>query len=216
MTTCTLIWAAGIGDLIPFIIALIVAALSILFQYLRGEAAKPQQGPRPANPAPPPVRPRPQQQQPQQIDEEIGEFLRRAAQRRGGPPAGQPVVVAPREEPVAAVVVAERPVGGEVSRRHLDTREFEKRSRQLGAEVALADDKVEAHLRGAFTHQISSVGSPQMSTADRAALAGPPQMQGDDVGALGETGLVSLLTNADSIREAIILNEILRRPEERW
>ena len=219
MSTCTLLWAAGVADLIPFVVAVIVAVLSILFQYLRNQAGganqqQQQQGQRPPNQPP---RPRPQQQQ---IDEEIGEFLRRAAQRRGAPPAVRPATVAvPEERPVAAVVVPERPVGGEVERhvqRHLDSRQFDQRSQQLGADVAQADEKVETHLRDVFARDMSGTGSPKMSAADRAALAAPPQTQVRGAGALGDTALVSLLTNPDSIREAIILNEILRRPDDRW
>ena len=39
---------------------------------------------------------------------------------------------------------------------------------------------------------------------------------GSEVPASFATGLLDLVSSPDSLRQAIILNEILHRPEERW
>ena len=220
---------AAKDEIIPALIAIAVALFSVLVHWIRNMGRQPpgQQGPANA--------PRP----PNPVDQEIGDFLRRAAQQRGAQPAGQqgggpqpqpaprpqrrpasPRRPAPAADaPVQAEVVGERPVGGAVEkhvRQHLDADEFRRRSEQLGAEVAQADDKVEGRLRQKFDHRVSRLtgrpGEAAATPAEPSAAAVAP----GELPVTAAAGLAALFATADSIRHAIIINEILRRPEERW
>jgi hypothetical protein len=72
----------------------------------------------------------------------------------------------------------------------------------LGADVALADERMEAHLRQRFEHQVGAI-APSATLAQRAATATAAQQ------------LRTMLSTPESVRQIIIASEILRRPEER-
>jgi hypothetical protein len=93
---------------------------------------------------------------------------------------------------------------------HLDTTDFSRRTQQLGGEVAQADDKVEARVLEVFEHQLSQFDwrTPQELAA--AGIASPPAL------ATGAAGLLPLLADPHGLRQAVLLAEILERPEHRW
>jgi hypothetical protein len=190
--------------------------------------------------------PQAQAARPKSVKEEIDEFLSRAAQKKQGQatPAdptrrisqpmsplaqredptrriSQPTApLAQRVGPVEAEVVRERPVGGAVSahvKKYLDEKEFDQRASKLGGEVAAADTKIEQHLQQVFGHGISKLAAKPGETA-----APPtPQTAGifqDEPAALPAAGLglAALLNNIDNLRQAIVINEILKRPSDRW
>jgi len=165
----------------------------------------------------PPRRP-PEATPPASVEDEISEFLRRAAQRRSRKqPQAPPPALAPVEEPVLAEEVPP-PVGGQIARRRLESdREFQERQRRLGAEVAQADEKVEARLNQVFDHQVGQLsgrlaqGREMSDVSDAFAEAEP-----DRLPEAAAAGFAAMLTDAESIQQAIIINEILRRPDERW
>lgn len=80
-----------------------------------------------------------------------------------------------------------------------------QRADALGDEVAQADERMEAHLHSRFDHKLgtlvpeASVISKQVSQANDATKE-----------------FRELLTRPGGMRQVIIANEILRRPEERW
>ena len=188
--------------------------------------------------------PQAQAARPKSVKEEIDEFLSRAAQKKQGPatPAdptrrisqpssplaqrvdptrriSQPMApLAQRVGPVEAEVVRERPVGGAVSehvKKYLDEKEFDQRASKLGGEVAAADTKIEQHLKEVFGHGISKLAAKPGETASPPT----PQTAGifqDQPAALPAAGLAALLNNIDNLRQAIVLNEILQRPSDRW
>lgn len=89
-------------------------------------------------------------------------------------------------------------------RRRLDTSDIAEHTRQLGSEVALADDKLEARLHEKFDHELVSLnayGDARITKKQRDAAA-----------KLTPTNLLDLLKNRDSLRQAIIVAEILQRP----
>jgi hypothetical protein len=124
-----------------------------------------------------------------------------------------------RQEPIQAEVVRERPVGGAVNEhvsKYLDEKEFDQRASKLGGDVAAADSIFEQHLKEKFGHGLSQLAGKPGETA-----APPtPQSTGffeDEVPVMAAgTGLAVLLNNIDNLRQAIVVNEILQRPIDRW
>jgi hypothetical protein len=180
---------------------------------------------------------------PKSVKDEIDDFLRRAAQKKqsqtgSGTPArgafesrqasdastrrlSQPSVsLSQRQAPVKAEVVRERPVGGAISEqvsKYLDEKAFDQRASRLGGDVAAADTKIEQHLKEKFGHGISELASK----TGESAIAPTPKSTGffeDDVPVMAAagTGLAVLLNNIDNLRQAIVVNEILQRPSDRW
>jgi hypothetical protein len=173
--------------------------------------------------------------------DEVEEFLRRAAARRAAAQAqgqGQaPFAIPPRQppptlqpplrplttqevvmlQPVTAPVEAEviEPelveVGDSVSQSVLEhmrgTQEIGNRVRQLGQEVDQADEKLEAHLQQVFDHRVGqlkvrSTESPRPPVPQRLAPA-----------AFSPGDIAQMLLSPASVRSAIILGEVLKRPE---
>jgi hypothetical protein len=124
--------------------------------------------------------------------------------------------------PVAAEVLDDDQVGtgvGQQTQQYLDTSEFRRRSEALGGEVVQADAQFTQQVRKAFSGDVSklstrrgeSAAAPEVVEADvvadddsRPTLEAPP--------AAG-SGLADLLGSSDNIAHAVIMSEILRRPE---
>jgi hypothetical protein len=204
------------------------------------------QNKRPAAPQRPPVLPQQPQMQapdarPKTVKEEIDEFLHRAAQKkqtssRSPLPAtvvqklepdrparriSQPSApLAQHDAPIEAEVVRGRPVGGAVSahvNKYLDEKEFTQRANKMGGDVAAADSKIEQHLKEKFGHGISQLASKPGETAAAPISASTGFFEDEvPVMAAAGTGLAVLLNNVDNLRQAIVLNEILQRPIDRW
>jgi len=84
------------------------------------------------------------------------------------------------------------------------TQQIAEHTRRLGAEVDTADEKMEAHLHQIFDHKLGQLKS---STTEAAVL------QTDKAAAeLSLTQIVQMLRSPSSIRDAVIMSEILRRP----
>ena len=210
------LWAMDIGDLVKVVLILLFIVIPAIGQIL----AKMKQAQPPGGGVRPPKLPMPAPAG--NVGDEIEEFMRRAAQRRdkkGARPSAkrQP---AP-EEPVRAEVVAERPVGGQVTehiKKYLDQSEFSRRTSQLGGEVAQADRQIDQRLHQKFDHAVSRLaGVPGEAAIAPVAIAATDLAASiSDLPVTSPAGLALLLTNPDSLRQAIVLNEILHRPEERW
>ncbi len=232
LSSAPVLWGVDLGDVITVIVVLAIIVMSGLVQLLgKGKEAQ-QPGRR---------RPRPGRAmragQPRGaarpaagggVDDEIADFLRRAAQRRKPPPAQGPApprpAAAPRAAPqgrVMAEVVAEpvrRVPGAEQARVHLDISDMAQEADRLGADVARTDREFEQHLAAAFGPGLSALDQPLVQvapTGDQAARgAGPPA--GPSLPVTTAAGLAALLADTNNARLAIVLNEILTRPEERW
>jgi hypothetical protein len=166
---------------------------------------------------------------------DIEEFLRRAAarrqQRQGQPPqqAGQaaPQGFAPQQpqiqiiEPtVEAEVIEAEPVHESVSQhvtQYLASDEFGQRTSHLGEHVGQADDQMKSHLSQVFEHRVGDLG----------ATTSPVQMEA--VGTVGDEApsvhrsvnrradeISAMFRSPRSLRQAIILSEIMNRPVDRW
>ena len=137
------------------------------------------------------------------------------AQKKPSPPAAEPV----RAEAVAEA--AAQPVGGQVSehvKKYLDEDAFARREDALGKEVAQADKQIDQHMQQVFDHRVSKLESVPGEVAAPPVAYAPPDLVGSaaDIPDTFATGLLELVGNPDSLRQAIILSEILHRPEERW
>jgi hypothetical protein len=160
---------------------------------------------------------------------EIEEFMRRAAAKpRPAANAGpirrspQPQLRPPVEKPVQAQVLPEEPVGARIGKeveRDLDTQEFTKRTTELGSEVSQADREIDQRLHQVFDHHVSNLELMPGEAAAPPMVAVPLELTEQsllDIPATFATGLTDLLVNPDSVRQAVVLNEIIHRPEERW
>lgn len=167
------------------------------------------------------------------MDDEMSKFLARVAQRRAAqakqqgqlpPPPAQPVapprakapsMAAPprRVEPPPVVVVevvsAELAQQGSQVEREVEqhlrgSQEIAQRTSQLGQQVDAAQQKLQEHLQQVFDHELGRLSKTASSTA-----ATPPEKPLPDV-TLDE--LRKMLQSPGSVRDAIVVAEILRRP----
>ena len=229
MTTFEPLWA-GVEDwigIIVFILFIVIPAIGqIISSMSKDKPAKRVGGNRPQQPRGARV----------EMEDEIGAFLREAAQRKGeqGPAVRgqQPGVRKPQQPPqrprrsqveaVEAVIVEEPAVGGRVERevqQHLDPSKFAKSSAELGGRVSQADQEVEQHLRQKFSGDVSRLQRQRGETAEAPTPVVKVSELEDAVDGMPKTaaaGLAALFANAQNIRQAIVINEILQRPEDRW
>lgn len=156
---------------------------------------------------------------------DIEDFLRRAAQRRTQKPPGTPEIQILSDDDVVvdAEIVDAYPVedpgiltgqgvGDHVSQ-HINTSDFAERLSHLGAVIDNADDRMESHMHEYFEHQLGELGA-RTSRASDSTLdddSGPPPPEKPQ-----PFNVKRLLRSPTSVRDAIILSEILRRPEDRW
>jgi hypothetical protein len=205
--------AVDLGPLIKIIVLILVFVVPVIGQLL----AKIKQIP------PPEKRPIPPRPALPEVNNEIEEFLRRKAQRRPAesprPAKVQPQM--PTAEPVLAEAVAQHRVGGQVSEhvtKYLDEQDFSRREVELGKEVAQADKEIDQRLRQKFDHRVSQLETVPGEAAAPPVAYEPPDLVGTsaNIPASFATGLLDLVSDPESLRQAIILNEILHRPEERW
>lgn len=148
--------------------------------------------------------------------DDIAEFLRRAAQRRAqqGRPAPPIQFLDPKPPLVRAVepeVILDAEVTEHVSQsvaRDLDAREFEQRTNSLGQDVRQLQQAVEGHVQQTFDHRL---GDLNRGSAPAVAAA---IVRVDDNPLAAEVR--QALASPASIRQSIILAEVLARPEHLW
>jgi hypothetical protein len=156
---------------------------------------------RPAQPAP----------RPQSQPEARTRTPRRKAEerdKRRRTPTPTPALVNLRESDLTKER-APTPVGQ--VRPSIDTREFAERATHLGSLDTARP--LEEHLKEAFSHQVGTLAAKptdSLAAQNRAAAAA--------AAATGtrQTLPIAALLSGGNLRNAIILNEILKRPEERW
>lgn len=181
------------------------------------------------------------------MNNEVEEFLRRAAQRRAQVEAqlraqaeararGQGQAPPPRAEPPKRITAAaqnlsqqQQPiqadvvelgvsgsrVGDSVSDHMRHSQDFAAQVELLGDRVESADEDMTAHLHQTFGHAVGRL---------RKTTAGPvqPTAATPSVAAIvirdvsPAHGIAELLRNPQSVRNAILLAEVLNRPADRW
>jgi hypothetical protein len=85
--------------------------------------------------------------------------------------------------------------------------DFNKEVADLGARVKQADEQFDRQLQKKFDHELGTLGSRPSSTppAEPATQTPSPAAQ-----------IAAMLASPDGVRQAVILNEILHRPSDRW
>jgi len=218
---------AGADDWIGvavFIVIMIISAISQMAGNKKEAQPKPRPRPRP------PVRPaqagpaRPAGKDP--VAGELEEFLRRAAGGRAQQPAHRPPPP-PRPKPAVARPVVAQPVEPEVVHDlevvetvadHVSHSVGESRLPSSLSRQQPPSDEV-GHK---FDHQMGQLDSSPRAAAHAAALAEPDKRataEADIIEAMPPTaaaGLAAMLASPTSLRQAILLKEILERPEHRW
>jgi len=232
-----------IGALIKIAVFIVIVIGWIVRSIATQVAEKPVARPGPPQPQPRlPQQPRPQApvqpaaQQPLDPAEEVAEFLRQAQSRRSGAPrqtpaplprpAARPAPSSPpsrsqRKPPKPAPRLAERTplapqnaplertgeLGQGVGRHvqeHLSTAEFSERASRP-TNVSVAEDANEARLKQVFSHRVGTLSDVTMPPPEDAPVLRQPVLN-----------LAALLADGNSLRQMIVVNEVLRRPEERW
>ncbi len=217
----------GILVFVLFIVISVVGQIAAKWREQQEQAqrrARQAQPPRPGQPA----RPRAGVGQ-DPLKDEIGEFLRRAAEKRGAGPAqparrpGQPPTpprpvreVRPArppkpviEEPIEVelVEVPSTPVARRLGA--LEARDAANKAKStaeaLGHHIDLADERMAEHLHSVFDHQVGTLGH-----ATKGVQAQKPLPQ------TSAAGLAAMIGDPVRLRQAILMNEILQRPEHRW
>lgn len=238
--------AADIGGVLTAIVVVVFIIIHVVSQIattLR-EAQRPRPGGPVPKPGGQPV-PRPMQQPgpvppgggaPDPLTREIEEFLQRASRRREGPrpaTAGAPAPTDPaagpfrppkpqrREEPVPAQVVGESPATSVAEHvRRMVSPQFGRLGSDLHAEtdVTQADDRIEQHLQSVFSHKASPLSdrSGETSQSPMAQEAPLPQDRVSRAPTRMAADLIAMLANRATLRQAVLLSEILNRPEARW
>ena len=162
--------------------------------------------------------PRPRPAGRQDVQDEVAEFLKRAAEKRSatkpaeGRPA-QPRRVAPAEI-IEARAVDELPSNRwpETVRPQVENRDLAERAGHL-AHVGRSEAAFQAHMQ-VFEHTVGrineSAANPPSSAGGQSDVA--PQT----INAPPNEVFAALLADPQSLRQAIILSEIMERPVERW
>jgi len=197
--------------IIIIVVFIVIPALSQVLMKLR-QAQRPQQpggGP-------------PQADGQRPVRSEVEEFLRRLTQPQAeqeakprrpvgkGPSRRQPQRPAAaskrRAEPVTAEVV-QPPSSGEGAK---PQGRPAVGSREIGRDVAESDKRVQQRLRSVFDHQVGQLGTAEKGAPANAAA--PSVAAANSLAA----EIVASLTRPETLRQAVILSEILQRPEHRW
>lgn len=229
----------GVIKLILFVLFFVIVPILTKLKGAGQPDAKPRPK-RPPRPAVPPVRAENQPAGRELLSREIEQFLRRAAERRGVRPAKDVEVMEP--DPVvmvrqlgphrveAEIVEAEPVLGRGVSAHvhdHIKDGVFEDRSSSLGADVCQADEKLEGRLHDVFDHRVGKLVDTTTAESQTEEQS-DTSVWDDDDDAFGDkekhqtsgselvAQIRATMQDPRGVREAIILSEILRRPEDRF
>lgn len=186
----------------------------------RPRRAPPDKVPQVAAPADKPLA----QNQEEKLRNEVEQFLRRAEGKSAEPPKppSQPTPVPtplhkksrrpaaaqqsqrlPSQRPIEPLARSKREGVAEHVSRHLDPSELVAHAERLGGEVGQSDERMESRLQEKFDHRLGS-----LQHEDRPA---EKEKQKANIAA----DIAAMLRSPEGMRQLIIAQEILRRPE-RW
>ncbi len=213
------LWAAGAGDIVTIILVILFVVVPAIGQ-LFGKKEQPRKGPAGRGAGPQPA-PKPA---PGNVEDEIGEFLRRVVQKREAarPQAAQPARPRPQKRPppprperaVQAEVVAEPVVIG--AGRDLTSDQLPHRDFELAENISRVEKELEQHTHEKFDRQVGRISSASAPPAAAKASGREEPRPAVSMPSTAAAGLAAMLGDAQSLRQAILLNEIIQRPEHRW
>lgn len=139
------------------------------------------------------------------LRQEVEQFLRQVQGEESKKPTPQkkPVVIA-QPKPAARLEPQRQPlresVGMQVSQ-HMSTADVTEHASKLGLEVSHADEKMTAHLQERFQHQLGAFQQSQQPTETRRTRSSVA------------AEIAQLMKSPQGVRQAVIVSEILRRPD---
>ena len=155
------------------------------------------------------------------MSNEIADFLRRAAERHAAASMPRVEIVEDDDVEDAEIIDPGDEPGADVAQhvaKRMSTAAFSQRVATLGAAVDQADDRMESHLQEKFVHGLGQLGTrtgaAAASTLDQSKAVPPSQATATP--AILASEVISMLRNRQQLRTAILLSEILQRPEHRW
>jgi len=211
-------------------IPLLIAGFSIAMHFLK--AAKKSRKQPPMNP------PNRGQRKNPDLSDEVEAFLKSVQQRQQQGPGshqpprqpaagrGRPPRIDPRlDDVVEAQIVEPAPVPTLVSRGEgfgdaprsgaavkQPAARLEQQAKELGQEIDQTDERLEEQIHATFDHQLGQFDASQ-ATSDDATQA---TSQADGGSAAIAADLHRMLSDPHDIRRAIVVNEILNPPVDRW
>jgi hypothetical protein len=180
-------------------------------------AAAQQQQPRPA--APPQSPPAPQYQPPphpfQPPPPQYQQPYHPPVPQRRPATLAEVVMLEPVDSVEAELVEVELAdqtdrVGRSVEMHMRGTQQIAAHTQQLGAEVDQADDKLEAHIHQVFDHKVGDLKKSTPDAAPRTATTSP------ELQTPAAATFARMLADPQSLRNTLILTEIMKRPEANW
>lgn len=204
---------ADIGQLIGVVIFVLFLVISVAGQLATKWREIQQEAQRRAGPRRPPPTQGP-------LEKEIAEFLRTAGQRRR--PGQVPSAAAPNARPpeVPARAPIEQPLEAEIIEPEAGHLREALQTRRLVSvtpkEVSQADQRLQEHLHGAFNHHLGPLAAGEARAEPAATGSTATQEPAMTIPPAALAGFGALLASGESVRQAIILSEILTRPEHRW
>lgn len=117
-------------------------------------------------------------------------------------------------------VVPEVPLGEQLRkhvREYLTTKESARRASAFGDDIGQAEAQLEQRLRR-FEHELGRLAATPGESAGppQAELPEEPEDRPGELPSTAAAGLAAMLSNPQSLRQAIVINEVLTRPEQRW
>lgn len=245
MMTPPVLLAAGAGWVEAVIVLFMIGGWVVSQLVNASKSANPSPPVRPAprpesrpdsRPTPPPRAGSQRDSRETSTNDEIAEFLRRAKERRGdrGPadvevaspaPYRQTETPTPRShrsvEPVVEAEVLTQGTLAEHVAAHMAPGRVSDHASHLTDEISQTDERLAERLHRKFDHRLGSLDQDDLMASDPSP---EPQSASSDPSAgsligsapLSAAGLNQLLRTANGMRTAIILGEIVERPEHRW
>lgn len=194
------LFSVGVFEVIFFIIFVVI---SILGQIFNKEKENPKPRPRPND--------LPGENSDDPLETEIAEFVRRA-QAEGEIIDAEPLSNQPashsqprRNFSEGSVLLDSR--NEERAERQLSTNQLTTNRPKLVSKIEERDEQMDAHVQEVFDHQLGKLkpasNMEQADTDEPSALLSPDQIR-------------EMFASQDDVRKAIIMNEILTSPSNKW
>lgn len=224
MFALTPLFAVDLLEILPIVVVVVLWVLGALNQFVskNREAAKQRQRPnRPAG-------------QPPGADaqrDEVEEFLRDVVKRRGkdGPPRKvkpqelEVEIIEPEPQQTRRLVEARPTEASKRLKRQLEEQARASRTPSKSrkppkpqSNVELADERMVRHMQEVFDHNLGTLQDDSITEAEVVPDVHSPVREQIARSSISAAGLGSMLRDQQSLKEAIVLMEILKRPHERW
>ena len=152
----------------------------------------------------------------------IEEFLKMAAARRQQGQQQQNEIRPPQPQRRTEIVeivdeveivepLRSSSVGSHV-RSHIDTSDIQQHASHLGERISSADERIERRLHSKFDHQVGRLADDQIQDRGEVSAQTTSAFEAEDAPEKA-TELIELFRSPKNVRNAILINEILKLPE---